>query len=82
MLTCKQVVKQMSGDKKSSVFYKIEIFFHLIICKYCKTYVVHLKMVSDGFRKSFYEKIKNINNSEILEVEKKVMSRLKKNKSE
>lgn len=76
MFNCKQVVKIVSSDENNSASSKMNVFFHLLMCKYCRAYVKQLDLIKIGFKKLRLEKEKTINPENIKNLEDQIIKKI------
>ncbi|MBN20902.1 MAG: hypothetical protein CL678_06385 [Bdellovibrionaceae bacterium] len=78
MLKCKDLTKRINSLEPLHGVEKISVFFHLAICKSCRTYTKHLKLISQYAKKFFEgisvseETVKKIEDESIDEIKKKI----------
>lgn len=53
MISCKELVKTVSSDQKISWMRRLEIRFHLLMCRHCSSYTQQLHALKLGFKKLF-----------------------------
>lgn len=78
MLSCKEVVKNVSSEKPSPWWEKLEVRLHLIMCHHCGKYAKQLEMLRSGFRKLIESKISSTDKKKIQDVEDRVLEKIKK----
>ena len=76
MMTCKQFVKTVSLENPISLKQKLKLKFHSLICRHCRKYALHIKLLSLGIKKALSIKDKKI----IQKVEDQIILRLQNNK--
>lgn len=77
MLTCKEIVKILSSEERSSWRRRIEIRMHLFMCHHCNKYAKHLHYLNQGLRQLFKAKSKEVTPEEISKIEAEVLRKLK-----
>ena len=53
MRTCREVVEILSSDKKLTLWGKIELKLHLMICKSCSKYLSQIRALRDTYKELF-----------------------------
>ena len=64
MLACKEIVEIVASNQKLTLVRKVELKFHLLMCKHCNGYVEQLKTINEEhihqLEDQVIEHIKNI----------------------
>ncbi|MGZ3772930.1 MAG: hypothetical protein ACXVCY_18315 [Pseudobdellovibrionaceae bacterium] len=76
MMNCKQIVKTVSSEDKTDWRHRLEVRIHLLMCHHCRTYVKHLEMIKNGFKKIFNTEGQDLDSEKIKELEKKVLKKI------
>jgi len=79
MMTCKEIAEILSKSEADlSLMKKIELKFHLFMCKACGAYQKQLQSLAKGLRNAF-ESFISKNKQEIIELEDKTINQLSDN---
>lgn len=77
MLSCRRIVKILSSDEKISVFRRLELKLHLMMCEHCSTYSQQLKLMRKGFR-SLFSQLMQVDRERVDKLETEVISKIKR----
>lgn len=53
MRSCKEIVRLVGSDAPLSVRERVEIRFHMLMCKHCSRYRKQLRILRESFKKLF-----------------------------
>lgn len=76
MIPCKEVVRLLGSYQEFSWSKRTMLRIHLLICKFCSRYAMHLKMMKLAFKKLF-TKITLVEPHEIDSLEQEILKKLK-----
>ena len=79
MKSCKDVAKLMSPGQKISLFDKMEIKLHFLICELCRVYAQQIKAVEKNFTNLLVKK-SSVEDSDVKKLEQDVLEKIKENK--
>ncbi|OFZ30095.1 MAG: hypothetical protein A2622_09590 [Bdellovibrionales bacterium RIFCSPHIGHO2_01_FULL_40_29] len=80
MLSCKETVLILSSDKELSFRQRIELRFHLLMCKHCASYSKQIGAIV-GELKRMYRETTKIDVSRVAYLENQIIEKMKKFKS-
>lgn len=75
MLNCKQVTKIISSEDSQSWRRKLEVRFHLLMCKHCRKYAKHIDIIKTSFKNIF--QLSDADKEKINEIEQTVLEKIK-----
>lgn len=78
MLSCKEVVKTVSSEERTTWRRKLEVRLHLMMCRHCGKYAKQLELLKIGIQNLLSSKAKSADKSKIQNVENRVLEKLKK----
>lgn len=78
MMSCKEIVKNISSDERPTWRRKVEIRLHLMMCHHCGKYAKHLELLKKGFKKLFVSKQTQDQTHEIAQLEERIVQKIKK----
>lgn len=78
MLSCKEVVKTVSSEERTTWRRKLEVRIHLMMCWHCGKYVKQLELLKIGIQNLLNSKVKSADKNKIQTVENRVLEKLKK----
>jgi len=78
MRSCKDTLKIISSSQDLSIFQKMELKMHLLMCKHCLVYMKHLKMVKDGVKSLLFHKSKSQDET-VKKIEDQVIEKFRHN---
>lgn len=76
MLACKEIVEIVASNQELTFVKKVELKFHLLMCKHCKSYVEQLKTMNSQYKKVF-KKITETNEDHVHQLEDQVIEHIK-----
>jgi hypothetical protein len=76
MLACKEIVEIVASNQKLSLVRKLELRFHLLMCKHCYAYVEQLKIMNSQYKKVF-KKITETDQDHVHQLEDQVIEHIK-----
>jgi hypothetical protein len=79
MITCKEAVTIMSSDNELSVFGKMSLRFHLLICGSCSRFREHMAILKSAVRKLFLG-LPRLTEAEKRKLEDEIIARLNEKK--
>lgn len=77
MMNCKDVMTKLSTDENLSFMQKMDLKFHLMMCRGCNRFKQQLNLMKEGVENIVTSEMR-MQESRIKETEKKVLSLLKK----
>lgn len=76
MLACKEIVEIVASNQELTFVKKVELKFHLLMCKHCNSYVEQLKTMNSQYKKVF-KKITETNEDHVHQLEDQVIEHIK-----
>lgn len=77
MKSCKEIAKLLSPNQKISLWGKIEIRMHMLICKMCRDYQKQIGYLKKKYTENFNQKVE-LNAEKIKSLEDKIIHDHKK----
>ena len=77
MISCKEVVKTVSSEDRSSWRKNLRVRFHLMICRHCRKFAQQLEIMKSSFKKLFKSKTAQVSEETIRKLEDDAIRRLK-----
>lgn len=78
MLSCKEVVKTVSSEERTTWRRKLEVRLHLMMCRHCGKYAKQLEILRLSFSKLFSAKSQNVDGKKVREIEDRVIDKVRK----
>jgi hypothetical protein len=79
MMNCKQVMTKLSTDENLSLMQKIDLKFHLMMCRGCSRFKQQLTLINEGFENLISSDLQ-LQEYRIKNIQNKVLTKLKDNK--
>jgi len=76
MLACKEIVEIVASNQELTFVKKVELKFHLLMCKHCNAYVEQLKTMNSQYKKVF-KKITETDEDHVHQLEDQVIEHIK-----
>lgn len=76
MLACKEIVEIVASNQELTFVKKVELKFHLLMCKHCNAYVEQLKTMNSQYKKVF-KKITETDEDHVHQLENQVIEHIK-----
>ena len=77
MLKCKDVSRIVSSEQSVSWITRLEIHFHLFICKHCHKFYKHIKILKLSSKKFITTKVNQIDEVKVRQIEDKIIDQAK-----
>lgn len=77
MMNCKDVMTKLSTDENLSFMQKMDLKFHLLMCRGCTRFMKQLSLMKDSVENIITSDMK-LQESRVKEIERKVVESLKK----
>ncbi|MGE3610671.1 MAG: hypothetical protein AB7I27_13855 [Bacteriovoracaceae bacterium] len=79
MMNCKQVMTKLSTDENLSLMQKIDLKFHLMMCRGCSRFKQQLTIMKEGVENLISSDMQ-LQENRIKNIQNKVLTKLKDNK--
>lgn len=76
MMNCKDVMTKLSSDEKLSFMKKMDLKFHLLMCRGCSRFKEQLALIKDNVENLVTQDLQ-LQEIRIKDIEKRVLSKLK-----
>ena len=76
MLSCKEIVKTLSSEDRSTWRKRLEVRVHLMMCQHCRKYAKHLEILKSGIKNLFSIKDKAADPNKITAIENEVIKKI------
>ncbi len=77
MLKCKDVSRIVSSDQRVNLLTRLEIHFHLFICKHCHKFYKQIQILKLASKKFISITSDQIDESKIAQIENKIIDQAK-----
>lgn len=77
MLKCKDISRIVSSENKVSWLTRLEIHFHLFICKHCHKFYKQIEILKLSSKKFITTKVDQIDEDQIRQIEDKIIDQTK-----
>lgn len=78
MMNCKEVVRVISSEDRVNWRTRLEIRFHLFICRHCRKYAKQLDYLRSSLKKAFKTDQSGKKSAEVANLEDKILNSIKK----